>query len=233
MKSSRRGVALRVVAEFLVITAGVLAALAADEWRQTRTEAAQSARYLSELARDLEADTAGWRFAVWYLGEKVDALDRAYAWVRDPAYDAEAVRAFLEDLTTGARAAYDAGTEARGTTFDELVGTGRFELVPAELRRAILEYHEEVELQRIRVTARETGYAPRVYALIPQDPEFTIQQDLTPAELLRIARRARAADLEGVIVAERNRGRLRREVASELYRRAAALLERLQAVQAG
>jgi hypothetical protein len=215
----------RVVLETLVIAAGVIAGLAADEWRQERADRSLSAGFLSRLQRDLETDTAAWTFASVAASQKVAALDRALFWVRSPDLSPSGVSAFLDDLTIGSRMAYGALTSVEQTTFDELVNSGRLDLIgDASLRRAAMAYYYQVALDRTRVNSRETDYAPTVYELIPRDPEFVVAEQLTDSDKLRIAQRALERDLEGLIIAERNRGRLRAEVAVEQHRAASELL---------
>ncbi len=60
---------------------------------------------------------------------------------------------------------------------------------------------------------------------MPRDPEFMVRDDLSSSARLRIARRVLEVDLETLIVAERNRGRLRQEVVGILLDNAEAVLD--------
>ena len=215
---------IRAVVEMAVIAAGVLTALAADEWNQARADRSLAVEYISRLQRDIETDIATWNFAADGLLQKIAALDRALSWVRTPDRSPLALSLFLDDLTVGSRLAYGALTTVEQTTFDELVNSGRLALVgDPDLRRSLLSYYYRVDVDRIRVNSRETGYAPTVYELIPRDPEFVVAEHLSGAAKLRIAERALERDLESLIIAERNRGRLRLEVAADRRRAASEL----------
>jgi hypothetical protein len=222
---SAHQVPFRLFLEFIVIMAGVLAALAADEWRQSVSERALAGEYLARLKLDLETDTATWRSIRSSVTDKIRGLDGAMSWIREPDYAPGAVSNFLSDLTDGTRMAYGAQTTVAQTTFDELLSSGRMELVRViPLRRALMGYYYRVDLQRTRVLARETRYAPIIYELVPRDPEFVVSPSLDDSEKERIARRGERLDLEPLITAERNRGRLRLEVADEMLERATTLL---------
>lgn len=216
----------RVVLEFLVIVSGVLVALAADEWRGSLSEARLAETYRARIIRDLESDTALWRSIEEQAKAKIAALDQALRWVRNPSFEPAAVSQLLQDLTIGTRLSYAGGTNANRTTFDELVSTGRVDLIPdAVIRRDLMAYYLRVDNQRTRIVSRNTQYAPTIYELIPRDPEFLVSPALEDSDKLRVARRAQQADLEGLIIAERNLGRLRLEVTDEMFARADSLLQ--------
>lgn len=220
--------AARLAAEFVIIVAGVLVALGVDEWRQSRADAALEDQYLTRIIRDLRDDVELWQNQDQTLRSKADALDRALAWVMNPDRREEEVRRYLADLTSGARLAYGAMAVGEVATFTELLNTGRLGLITdVGFRRALVDYHRGVETNRLRMTSRETRYAPTIYELIPREPEFQLRADLRASDRLRIAERSLERDLEALIIAERNRARVRREIASDNLAEAQALLEQI------
>lgn len=58
MKGSVRTSVVRLAAEFVIIVAGVLAALAVDQWRETRNERDLESELLQAFIRDLRTDSA-------------------------------------------------------------------------------------------------------------------------------------------------------------------------------
>ena len=131
-------------------------------------------------------------------------------------------------MVTGAFLAYGAGTDAQRATFDELVSTGRLQLLrETELRSALISYYGEVDLQRIRVIARGTAYAPAIYELVPNDAEFEPRKGLTIDDLVLIADNTTNGNVGGLATAELNRGLLRRQVTGILSSRSASLLRLL------
>ena len=215
--------------EILLIVIGVSIALAVDEWRQARNDQSLAGEYVVRLIEELEIDVAGWQRIDELTVVKITALDRASEWLQEPDFSASSVRQFLQDLTTGSRMAYGAGTQTENPTFSELISTGRLGLIKSPtMRRSLMGYHDWGEMSAIRVIARQTLYAPTVYSLTPRDPEFQLRSDLSDEQLEKIARRALEIDLEALIVAERNRARLRRDVAAEGEKRAKQVLAALR-----
>jgi hypothetical protein len=212
--------------EFVLIILGVTAALAVDEWRQAKNEQALADEYIVRLTDALEDDVVMWQQNDQAFVKKMRALDRALDWVLNPNFSSDAVVTFLQNLTDGSRSAYGIGPNVTKSIFDELISTGRFGLIQdLEVREALHLYRLNVLQQVRRQTQRETEYAPTVYSLIPRDPEFKVREDLSSDRLIKIARRAQGLDLEGLIIAERNRARLRREIAAELIIHASETIE--------
>ena len=135
------------------------------------------------------------------------------------------LRQLVTDLATGAFLAYGAGTDVQQVTFDELVSTGRLQLLrDTSLRTALISYYGAIEVQKVRVIARQTRSAPRVYELVPNESEFVPRTGLTLAQLLVIADKVTDGTVEELATAELNRGLERKEIVQELAPRAESLL---------
>jgi hypothetical protein len=133
MDIQRRGVPLRLFAEFLVIVVGVLAALAADRWMQARDDQDLATRYYERLLTELVADSV-----------RLEEL-------RDTAFArGESARELLSSLQgadgRGAVGLYFRST-ADGTlptsdvTFEEMQSTGALQLLRPALRQALFDYY--------------------------------------------------------------------------------------------
>jgi hypothetical protein len=212
--------------EGTVIVGSILLAFGIEAGWARMQERSLAADYVARVERDLQVDTSRWGEDEVLIRKGV-ALDEAWVWLKDPDFAAPAVERFLANLTFGAQRAYGLGINAERSAFDELVSTGHFQLLDAELREALLRYHKSVDFARDRITARESTYAAKVYELTPRDAvsNVAMRAGLTNAELERIARRAVDADLEGPLVAERNQGELRQVVIRQLFVEATDLLD--------
>jgi len=82
-----------------------------------------------------------------------------------------------------------------------------------------------------RIEFRITGYSAAIYKLIPRQPEYRKDPNLTADQDRRIAERVLQADIEGLVIAERNLGRLMNEVIPELSQSGEELVTTLQAYQ--
>ena len=211
----------------MVIVVSILLAFGIDTWWAGTQERHLAATYVSRVERDVLLDIARWRDESAAMVQKQASLDRALAWLRSPDFADAAVRDFLEDLTSGAQRSYGLGIVAERSAFDELISTGSFQLLGAELGEAVRGYHRSVDFSRARHIARETTYAARVYELTPRAPDSdaSVRTDLTAGDRERIARRALVAALEGPLVAERNLSQLREALFENLLDEAATLLD--------
>jgi hypothetical protein len=127
-----------VIGGFVVIVAGVLVALAVDQWRAAREDRVIEARYLDRLRADLEWDTANFgsfdRAALQAKAEVLrdllaaDALDRLMA-----------RSSLIDDLNYSGFVALPPN---RPATFEELQSTGNLSLLQdIELRGALAQYY--------------------------------------------------------------------------------------------
>lgn len=126
------------LAQFVIIVAGVLVALAADQWRGARSDRATEARYLERLRADLQWDTANFaafdRVALRAKAEVLRDLAAENALVRLMARES-----LVDDLNYSGFVALPAN---RPATFEELQSTGNLGLIrDIELRGALSYYY--------------------------------------------------------------------------------------------
>ena len=189
--------------EFLVIVAGVLAALAVDQWKDTLDDHRLEAGYMERLRNDLAADTAGFaNFDRTMLAAKVSVL-------RD-LLEEDALRRLsdrpnlIEDLTFSLFKALPAN---RPTTFEVLESTGGLGLIrDVELRDAISAYYSGfIHISRI-LSEPDGDYTERMSRALPgaalYDWRISGKQP-TPEELgAGIAKLLRDPELQGAVNSE-------------------------------
>lgn len=216
------------VGELLVVTLGVLIALAVDSWNDDRLERRVEDEVLEWLVSDLEDDTA--LFAWWSneVVEKLAALEQVFAILTDPNdYLLQDSLAFLNAIAVGSELGWDQPNLSR-TTFDELVSSGNLGLIDdPRVRRRIVEYYQLDEDSRERLTARRTQYPQIAYRLVPRASEWTAQEDLEGTRLRLAIEEVRGSDLSEHVIAEINFGNFMQIVIAPLDSLARDLLGEL------
>jgi hypothetical protein len=99
------------------------------------------------------------------------------------------------------------------------------------MKQQILDYFAATAREHRRVEFRITGYSAAIYKLIPREPEYRIDPGLTIEEQSKIVERVLQTDIEGLIIAERNLGRLMSEVIPKLSRSGEDLVTALRIYQ--
>jgi hypothetical protein len=125
----------RLVAEFLVIVVGVLVALGVDQWVQDRQDRALEAEYLERLIEDVRYDLDELEFIRDRSATSMEharlVLDRA--WVRRAPADSLIGAAYSASQTRA--------PDLSRATFEELVSSGRIDLLRSrEVREALADY---------------------------------------------------------------------------------------------
>ena len=129
--------------EFVVIVAGVLAALAVDQWRDYRSDRETEAEYLGRLRIDLNAD-------IKYYSDLERIFETKARIIKDIRDNEVAVllsrqpEDLMQDLVYSG---YTSLPPNRSATFDELVSTGNLALVQdLTLLDALSQYYKANEL---------------------------------------------------------------------------------------
>ena len=147
--------ARHLLAEFVVIVVGVLAALGVDQWRENRTDRAAEAHYVDRLISELASDSTLNTGAIGIGARKTAALTE----VIDALSDSSAVRrnpslAWPDMGFTYAR------PDLQTTTFDELRSSGGLALIRSEdLRYRIGDHYRQVLHHYERLDERRTAIA--------------------------------------------------------------------------
>jgi hypothetical protein len=158
----------RFAAEFVVIVIGVLAALAADGWREDRIDLAAEAEFLARLRGDLQADTAELAETQRRIAMKYAVLTSLSQDRLDPD-DVDPTR-LAADLAAATTWTWNFQT-VHDVTFQELRSSGNLNLIrDAELRAQLSSYYSAYTNMAATVDAREPDFNALTYRLIPRQP---------------------------------------------------------------
>jgi hypothetical protein len=215
--------------ELIIVTAGVLIALAIDQWNSDRLDRADEILIIEGLVSDLEFDRARIEQGLGFVPEKEASLRRVYQVLVGENANEYDPSGFLGDVIEGSRYGW-VQFFARRNTFDELLSAGRFSLISdSELRSRIAEYYARTEELRDRIDERETIYPNMSYQAVFRADEFSLDPSLTEEELERLASRAMQVLPIGAVVAEINFSRFVEVTLTEADEWRQDLMERLEA----
>jgi hypothetical protein len=226
--------------ELLIIVAGVLIALAIDQWNDNRLDRLDEIDAVSRMLTDLETDLKDFDFRLTSLAAKEESLLRVKAALAGHAELNPA--AFLTDIIVGADFGWNQGFAER-STYDNLMASGQLGIIQdPSIRVLISNYYRLYEDEHIRIEERETDYPALSYRLVPRHGaksvnqsialERTLEQGLSEQELRNLVQEVRASPIRELLTAEINLARFMREVELLLQLRAAALVRELEQYQA-
>jgi hypothetical protein len=150
--------------EFVIIVAGVLAALAVQQWQNAMDDRELEAAYIERLRADLAADTASFaEFDRTYVAAKASVLSDLLA--EDPLDRLGERPDLMQDLSYSSFIALPTN---RPATFEELQSTGGLSLLrDIELRGAISSYYSGFEhISRI-LSVPDGDYRQRLSRAMP------------------------------------------------------------------
>ena len=136
-----RNQVVRAVAELAIVVVGVMIALAADSWRQDLQEAQVEAEYLDRLKRDVSAGLVVLarerdRYTTVRSAAKLvtDSLDGESAPIED--------KSLVDNFILAGQTGFDAEEMASDVTYNELVVSGRLNLIDDHsLRESVVAYY--------------------------------------------------------------------------------------------
>ncbi len=209
-----------------MIVFGVLVALAADSWNDSRLDRIDETEYLARLESAIASDTADFRFILDWMDRKETGLRRLDALLSSRTSDFEP-DTVLADLTAAANFGWNVGPLAGTATFEDLRSSGRLGLIRDQnLRGEIIEYYETAEGEDRRMEARETQYPHISYQLVPFSRGPSNEDEYARAEDVDVLLDAiRSSELPRHILAEANRARFIRGSIIDLRQRAVELLK--------
>lgn len=168
-----------VLRELVIIVAGVLIALAVDNWNDGRRDRALEAQYMTALASDLRSDSIALQETFLpLLARKDSALTAIAPVVRGAPLKGDTL-AFLDVAALGGLLGTNNRiTLARRATYDELIATGNLSLIRSQkLRTALVEHYMNVDETAARLQARVANYPLFVHQYYPAE----MRSELTPA----------------------------------------------------
>jgi hypothetical protein len=226
------------IGELLIVVAGVLIALAIDQWNDNRLERQEGDEILQHLLIDLQADLDTINLmnrAVENKQQSLLRLESVFASSQRPENAAQ----FLEDIIVGADFGWNQA-RPRNTTYQEALSSGKFGLIrSSELRSAIARYYFEFTDLFNRADARETRFPHLSYQLVPRSSESThslvllnTDPELSAEETGRLVDRALASPIRDYVIAEINLARFILHLSADVRQQCEALIAKIEAYRA-
>ncbi len=221
----------RVVAEFAVIVAGVLVALAVDEWAQSQRDERAEVTYVQRLIQDVQADTAELSGALVRGREKDARLRRLMSLTEGELARPEKLSMVAEDLQRSQGWGWEYPT-ARTVTLDEILSIGALDLVrDPDVRRAINDYYWWHEDTEDRVEARRSDLPAVAYSLLVPAADHRAESMSVSPDDLRAS--IRSGELHRAARGELNFTHYQMSATEALISVAVALLQRLESYLEG
>jgi Family of unknown function (DUF6090) len=226
--------------ELAIVVVGVLIALAVDQWNTDRIVRVEEISIVDRLIADLKTDLAAFEFELNALNDKEESLKRVRsAFLTDRQKSIVDPHAFLRDVIKGSTFGWNQ-IDAQRTTFNELLGAGKFGLIrEPRLREVIGEYYDFDAGWHQRIDERETEYPDISYRLVPRVNEgraeaengstLDVEPDLDAEDAQRLVGRIFESELADHVTAEINFARFVRNLAHRHRDRCADLLTQLEA----
>ena len=227
------------IGELLIVIAGVLIALAIDQWNDDRLERLEELDAVARILVDVERDLRSADHMLKRIAEKETSLLR----VREVLAGDDQIdsTAFLTDIVGGANFGWNQ-RRARRSTYDNLIGSGKLGIISDQIiAYKISSYYRNFEGSYNRIDERETEYPALSYRLVPRSPhlpqneddaqELSIESGLSDAQLDEIVELVQASSIGEHVLAELNLARFIRAIELDRKRRAEDLISDLEAYQ--
>ena len=107
--------------ELIIVIAGVLIALAVDQWNSDRMARVEEGEIIEQLISDLNTDVVEYELELSDLDEKEASLRRVRSVLASSSESVDDPAGLLRDVIQGANRGWNQ-TQARRTTFNELQG---------------------------------------------------------------------------------------------------------------
>ncbi len=202
------------IGELVIVTVGVLIALAVGQWNSNRLAVVEEAAYVSRLMSDIDKDIRNLESQINAVYQKQESLARIAEQLRSGLISDHLE--FFQDVIVGANYGWNQ-ERAHRATYDDLLGSGNFGLIKDHrVRIVISDYYDNFEFGANRIEERETQYPNLTYELIPRATtarddgivwERSVEPNLPPDRLERIYQNILDSDLEASTTAEANFGK--------------------------
>jgi hypothetical protein len=217
------------IGELLIVTMGVLIALAINEWNNDRLERAEEVLILERLVSDLQSDVAAYQLGLEFLEKKEESLRRLQSVLKSADSRPNDLTQFLQDVIYSTTYGWNQH-RARRTTIDELLGSGKLGLIRnADVRAAVGEYYELDKGMHGRIDERETRYPRISYQLVPRANEYELDPSLDDEQIESLVAGVFESSLREHVIGEINFARFVREMFVELQSKCTDLIMALQA----
>ncbi len=227
------------IGELIIVTAGVLVALWIQQWNNDRLEREEEQDILRHLLIDLEVDRIRLDDMMKSVVEKEESLARLQQVFSSNELPND-LKLFLEDVVVGANYGWNQA-EPRGSTFQEVLSSGKFGLVRnANLRSSIADYHSLFQSLYVRSDARETEFPHISYQLVPRSHEsdrigilLSPKSDLSESEIRILADGVLESPLRKYVVAEINLAKFIQRLTVEVQRQHGELVNMIESYRTG
>ena len=192
------------VGELFIVVAGVLIALAVDQWNSDRLDRVAEIEIVDQLLSDLREDAIQISRGLRILGEKLDLLLQVAPVLEGVNPRPSDSTQFLSHVILSTGYGWNQA-RARRTTLDDLLGSGRLGLVRgAAVRARIADYYAFELNLNARISERETEYPSLAFRLVPRSMADELETDLTEAQERRYVERVLDSELGDHVVSEIN-----------------------------
>jgi hypothetical protein len=201
------------IGELVIVTVGVLIALAVDQWNSDRLSGIEEAAYISRIMSDIDNDIKRLESQFNAVNQKQESLARVADQFRSGLISDHLE--FFQDAVIGANYGWNQATAIRAT-YDDLLGSGNIGLInDHRVRILVSDYYGDFEDSGNRIEERETEYPNLTYELIPRATivsddgvvwERSVEPNLPPDRVEKIYQNILDSDLEAMTTAEANFG---------------------------
>jgi hypothetical protein len=190
--------------ELVIVIAGVLIALAIDQWNSDRLARLEEVSIIDRLIVDLRSDLERIAFARDIVSNKLASLRRVYSRLQRSDDHTNETEELLADIVAGSIFGWEQVRTNR-VTFDEMLGSGKLSLIrDIDIRVRITQYYAGIENFDYRTEERETAYPNLTYSLVLRERDFEPATNLTDEELERVLDRISDSTFLDQVVAEMN-----------------------------
>jgi len=226
------------VGELFIVVAGVLLALAIDQWNERRLEQLEAGDILQHLLLDLQADLDDIERMVQMVEDKEQSLLRL-KFVFDSGQPPQDAGLFLLDLVVGANFGWNQA-RPNDTTYREALSSGKFGLIrDSGLRSEMSRYQHDFASLFDRADARETSFPRLSFELVPRfrqsaDMEVLLQIDpgLTADDRDDLVDGALRSPISNYVIAEINLARFILHLSADIRQRCESLTAQIETYRA-
>lgn len=221
--------------ELVIVTLGVLIALAIDQWNDDRKALVEEKAILDRLLMDLNQDAQLFEIISGRMANKKSSLERLKI-VFEAGSDSPHPTGVIQDVIIGAAMGWNQ-PGSQNQTFQEIVASGKFGFIRSSiLRDNISSYYFIFDNTTLRVDERETEFPRLSYQLIPRSDEtggsialLSPAEDISIAEARQLTQKILASPIRDYVIAEMNFGIFLATVMAGLQNRNQALTKKIEA----
>lgn len=222
------------IGELFIVVAGVLVALAIDQWNDERLERREADAILQHLLMDLQADLDDIEQMIRMAGDKEQSLLRLNS-VFVSGQRPENETQFLQDIIVGADWGWNQ-VRPRSTTYQETLSSGKFGLIrDGSLRLEISRYYFDFMNMFDRADARETMFPQLSFQLVPRSRESASWDNLlqldagaSADETARLVDGALRSAIREYVIGEINLARFILHLGADIRQRCEALMAEIE-----